>query len=150
MFPGTIPGLQAWLASGTGNSATIRVGFLDPDNYAEGQTQVTRDQHQRWLRVLANNCEGTISAMFFSCQNRGPGNAARNQRLAWFHEDEVGLYPRSLLFEYGIHQTGVKIRWPADLIGQATAELRQRILAAWYGWSPQFGALTVHEDGTPG
>jgi hypothetical protein len=150
MFPGTIPGLQAWLTQGAGNTATIRVGFLDPDNYTEGQTQVTRDQHQRWLRVLASNGERTFSAMFFSCQNRGTGNAARNQRLAWFHDDEVGLYPRALVFEYGNHQTGVKIRWPADQIGQVTAELRRRVQAAWHGWSPQLGALTVHEDGQPG
>jgi hypothetical protein len=150
MFPGTIPGLQAWLAQGAGNTTTVRVGFLDPDNYAEGQTQVTRDQHQRWLHILANNCERTFSAMFFSCHNRGTGNAARNQRLAWFHDDEVGLYPRSLVFEYGNHQTGVKIRWPADLIGQVAAELRRRIQAAWHEWSPQLGALTVHEDGQPG
>src|SRR5262249_26657625 len=122
-FPDTIPGLQTWLAQGAGKTATVRLGFLDPDNYTEGQAQVTRDQHQRWLRVLASNCERTLSVMFFSCHNRGKKNAVRNQKLAWFHDDEVGFYPHSLVFEYGDHQTGVKIRWPADLIGQVTAEL---------------------------
>ena len=149
MFPATIPDLQIWLDLGQIKAAAIRIGFLDPDNYTEGQTQVTRDQHQRWLRVLADTCDRTFSAMFFSCQNRGIGNVARNQRLAWFHDDEVGLFPRSLVFEYGNYQTGVKIRWPADSIGQVTAELLERVQTAWHGWSQQLGALTVHEDGLP-
>src|SRR5205823_1929686 len=75
MFPATIPDLQVWLALEQVRSATARIGFLDPDNYAEGRTQVTRDQHQRWLRVLAENCDRFFSIMFFSCLNRGRRNA---------------------------------------------------------------------------
>jgi hypothetical protein len=52
--------------------------------------------------------------MYFSCQKRGQRNAARNWRLAWFHNDELGLYPRSLVYEYGIIRP-IKFRWTRSL-----------------------------------
>jgi hypothetical protein len=88
--------------------------------------------------------------MFFACQNRGQGNAARNQRVAWFHDDEHGLYPQSLVFEYGNFQTGVKIRWPSSPIDRFAADLHRRVQTVWQGWSPQLRALTVHINGRPG
>lgn len=142
-FPNTIAGLDAWLAQGEGRSTKVRVGFLDPDNYAEGETQVSSFDHRQWLRSLALRAEHVLSATFSGCQNRGPGNAKRNNRLASFHGDEVGLFPHSLVFEYGNFQTGVKIRWPTHDLGR---RLRHRIEMAWRRWSGSLGALTVHVD----
>ena len=136
LFPSTIARLTDWLAKGSGRGTTVRVGFLDPDNYAEGQTQVSPADHQHWLRVLAKDSTHVLSATFSGCQNRGPGNLARNQRLASFHKDEVALYPLSIVFEYGNFQTGVKVRWPDGSIRQVVAELRRCVEAAWCGWSP--------------
>lgn len=149
-FPDSIDALSEWLTQGAGNAATVRVGFLDPDNYAEGNTQVTRWQHQNWLRVLAEGRERAFSAMYSFCMNRGPQNANRNQRLAWFHADECERYPRSLVFEYGNHQTGVKIRWPEAKIDEISGKLRERVNNAWSSWHERLGPLTIHSDGNPG
>jgi hypothetical protein len=111
-FPDTISRLAAWLDEWTGRTTKIRIGFLDPDNYAEGDTQVSSFDHRQWLRTLATDCLAVLSATFSGCQNRGQGNAKRNQRLVSFHSDEMALYPESLVFEHGNFQTGVKIRWP--------------------------------------
>ena len=145
-FPRTIPNLADWLVNGGGGTA-VRIGFLDPDNYAEGQTQVSAYDHRQWLRVLATNCAQVLCATFSGCQNRGPQNAARNQRLALFHSDEVALYPRSLVFEYGNFQTGVKIRWPDNAVDYVAANLCQRITAAWRRWSFSLKEITVHPNG---
>jgi len=64
-----------------------------------------------------------------------------------FHGDELGLYPHSLVFEYGNFQTGVKIRWPGDSVHGVIDELRQRVDGAWRDWSTSLGVLTVHSDG---
>jgi hypothetical protein len=149
LFPGTIRDLDGWLTHGPGQNTTVRVGFLDPDNYAEGQAQVSPLDHQRWLRVLAKNSVHVLSAIFSGCQNRGAGNVARNQRLASFHRDEVFLYPESIVFEYGNFQTGVKVRWPEVSIHQLTAELRRHVESAWHGWGGSLGTLTVHLNGQP-
>ena len=101
-FPDAIQDLAEWLANDAGRESGIRVGFLDPDNYAEGETKVSSDDHQHWLRVLAAGCERVLSATFSGCQNRGDRNTARNERLAAFHHDEFVLYPHSVVFEYGI------------------------------------------------
>ena len=149
LFPATISHLDEWLLAGAGKGTTVRVGFLDPDNYAEGSTQVSPGDHRRWLRVLAAGGVGVLSVMFSGCQNRGPGNAARDARLASFHADEVDSYPDSLVFELGSFQTGVKIRWPEESRSAAVADLRQRIEAVWRGWHPLMHALTVHRNGLP-
>jgi hypothetical protein len=146
-FPHTIPHLAEWLVKGTGRGTAGRIGFLGPDNYAEGQTQVSSGDHQHWLRVLATDCAHVLSATFSGCQNRGSRNAARNQRLASFNADEAALYPRSLVFEYRNFQTGVKIRWPDDSIDHVVVDLRQRVEAAWCRWSFSMNSLTVHLDG---
>jgi hypothetical protein len=117
------------------------------DNYAEGRTQVSAHDHRNWLRVLATGRSRVLSATFSGCQNRGLGNAARNERVAAFHNDEVELYPHSLVFEYGNFQTGLKIRWPANSIDHVIANLRQMVEAAWNGWSFSMNTLTVHLDG---
>jgi hypothetical protein len=149
LFPVILPRLTDWLAKGPGRRTTVRVGFLDPDNYAEGQTQVSSADHQHWLRVLAKDSAHVLSATFSGCQNRGPGNVARNQRLASFHKDEVALYPQSIVFEYGNFQTGVKVRWPDGSIDSVVADLRRRVDAAWRGWSRSLAALTTHLNGRP-
>jgi len=146
-FPDTLPRLGGWLGDGPGRNATALVGFLDPDNYAEGNTQVSATDHRHWLRVLATRAQYVLSAVFSGCQNRGRGNAARNQRLAWFHSDEVELYPQSLVFEYGNFQTGVKVRWPVESNSRVVADLRQRVDAAWRGWHSSLGPLAVHING---
>ena len=146
-FPDTIPRLGSWLQDGHGRNALVRIGFLDPDNYAEGKTQVSPYDHRQWLRVLGAGSQTVLSAVFSGCQNRGPGNATRNQRLSSFHGDEASLYPRSLVFEHGNFQTGVKIRWPADTIDDVATELQRRVQAAWLSWHPSLGTLTVHVDG---
>jgi len=149
-FPQTLPGLAEWLGRGAVRTAPIRLGFLDPDNYAEGGTQVAPADHQRWLDVLADDSDKVVSAIFSGCQNRGAENVARDQRLGWFHEDAVDLYPLSVMFEYGGFQTGVKIRWPKDAIQAAVEDLRLRVEVSWRGWSPSLGPLTVHLNGEPG
>jgi hypothetical protein len=146
-FPDTIGHLQGWLHDGDRRRVASRVGFLDPDNYAEGTTQVSSHDHRHWLRVMANGSECVLSVMFSGCQNRGPGNTARNQRLALFHDDEVSLYPRSLVFEYGNFQTGVKVRWPAEGMDDVAAELQDRIQASWREWHPSLNSLAAHVDG---
>jgi len=148
-FPHTIPVLRDWLCAGLDRADSIRIGFLDPDNYAEGLSQVTPKDHQCWLRVLADDCGRVLSVMFSGCQNRGQDNAARDRRLASFHADAAEFYPGSLVFEYGNFQTGVKIRWPDDAIDRALANLCERVEAAWQGWSRLMGPLTVHRNGTP-
>lgn len=149
MFPDTIDDLAHWLNQQAASASSIKVGFLDPDNYMEGQTQVTREQHQRWLRVLTNNSDRSISVMFFACMNRGRGNVMRNHRVACFHKDEIGLYSQSVVFEYGNYQVGVKLRWSRP-DGWDITDLRSRVEDAWHGWSDRLGRLTVHENGQPG
>ena len=146
-FPDTIPHLTEWLDQGAAGNAAVRLGFLDPDNYAEGLTQVSPQDHRQWLHTLATNAERVLSVTFSGCQNRGAENAARNQRLAWFHGDEEVLYPVSMVFEYGNFQTGVKVRWPQDSIHDVVGDLRHRVEAAWTSWSPSLRALTVHLNG---
>ena|SRR5215210_1301073 len=146
-FPNSISNLSNWLASGVGREGSVCLGFLDPDNYAEGHTQVSPLEHQHWLRALATGRAKVFSVMFSGCQNRGSENAERNQRLTMFHGDELGLYPHSLVFEYGNFQTGVKIRWPGDSVHGVIDELRQRVDGAWRDWSTSLGVLTVHSDG---
>jgi hypothetical protein len=143
LFPDTIARLDSWL-QGEGRSTRTRVGFLDPDNYAEGETQVSSLDHRRWLRSLASGAGHVLSAMFSGCQNRGRGNAKRNNRLASFHGGEMGLFPHSLVFEYGNFQTGVKIRCPTHDLREC---LRHRVEMAWRRWSGSLDALTVHVDG---
>jgi len=135
LFPFTIPCLADWLANGAGRGTTVRVGFLDPDNYAEGKTQVSPADHQHWLRILASGATNVLSATFSGCQNRGTRNDARNLRLASFHNDEVALYPQSIVFEYGKFQTGVKVRWPANAIHEVIADLHRMVESAWRRWS---------------
>lgn len=148
-FPKTIPRLHEWLGRGSGRDTSVRIGFLDPDNYAEGGTQVSPGDHRQWLRVLAADGQDVLSVMFSGCQNRGQANAARNMRLASFHSDEVDSYPESLVFEQGSFQTGVKIRWPADSLDGVVADLHQRIEATWLGWHPSMRPLRVHRNGEP-
>jgi hypothetical protein len=107
-FPGTIPHLSKWLATGAARLSTLRIGFLDPDNYMQGDAQVSTNDHGDWLRALANGGSRAISVMFSGCQDHGPGNQERNARLAHFHHDALELYPRSYVFESGTFQTGVK------------------------------------------
>ncbi len=149
LFPGTITTLQEWLTH-SGANINTRIGFLDPDNYDQGPTRVDPVDHQHWLRVLAMDCERVLSVLFSTCRNRGPGNADRNQLIARFQSDEVELYPQSLVFEYGIYQTGVKIRWPVNQIDELVADLRRRVRDAWHGWSPRLRDLTLHVNGQPG
>ncbi|MGO9118300.1 MAG: hypothetical protein ACLQPD_11920 [Desulfomonilaceae bacterium] len=149
LFPATIASLHAWLTQRNLHVNT-HVGFLDPDNYAEGLTRVDPVDHQHWLRVLATDCERVLSVMFFACRYSGPGNVTRNQRITLFHNDEIGLYPQSLVFVYGSFQTGVKIRWPANQISGLVADLSQRVQDAWHDWSPRLGQLTVYVNGQPG
>jgi hypothetical protein len=85
-FPAAISRLATWLEQGAGPATKIRIGFLDPDHYAEGDTQVSSFDHREWLRTLATGCSTVLSATFSGCQNRGQGNAKRNQRL-------VSLWP---------------------------------------------------------
>lgn len=146
-FPDTISRLDDWIRDGPGRNALVRVGFLDPDNYAEGTTQVSSYDHRQWLRALGAGSQTVLSAVFSGCQNRGPRNASRNQRLVSFHGDEVALYPRSLVFEHGNFQTGVKIRWPEDTIDEVALDLQRRVQAGWRGWHASLSALTVHVDG---
>ena len=146
-FPDTISNLASWIGDGDGARTTFRIGFLDPDNYAEGEAQVSSLAHSAWLRTLAVDATNVVSVTFSGCQNRGTANTRRNQRLALFHSDEVALYPRSLLFEYGNFQTGVKILWPVSSIQLATESLRARIVKTWGEWHPLIGPLTVHENG---
>jgi len=148
-FPETIFRVHDWLVQGAGRDTSVRIGFLDPDNYAEGGTQVSPDDHRLWLGELATGGLNVMSVMFSGCQNRGQGNAARNARLASFHSDEVDSYPLSLVFEYGTFQTGVKIRWPAESIDAVAADLRQLIELAWSAWHPALRPLTVHCNGRP-
>jgi hypothetical protein len=148
-FPHTIPALRDWLCAGHDRTDSIRVGFLDPDNYAEGLSQVTPNDHQRWLRALANDCGRVLSVMFSGCQNRGQENAARDGRLASFHADAVDFYPESLVFEYGNFETGVKIRWHGDTIDRILASLCERVEEVWLGWSPSMRPLTVHRREIP-
>lgn len=149
-FPDAISRLATWLDEGAGRAAKTRVGFLDPDNYAEGDTQVSSFDHREWLRTLATGCATVLSAMFSGCQNRGQSNAKRNLRLVSFHGDELALYPESLVFEYGNFQTGVKIRWPQDSGAGIASELRRRIQTTWREWDQALGALTVHVNGNSG
>jgi len=150
MFPDSIAGLQTWLTDGNGHLDT-RIGFLDPDTYnTEGQAIVSPFDHRRWLCVLSTDCARVLGVMFFACQNRGPNNVDRNRLIARFHNDELGLYPQSLVFEYGIFQTGVKIRWPVNQITDLVADLSQRVQDAWHDWSPQLKDLTIHINGQPG
>ncbi|MFH1118049.1 MAG: hypothetical protein V1792_29360 [Pseudomonadota bacterium] len=150
VFPDAIAGLRAWLAEGNAHFGT-RVGFLDPDNYAQGQgAEVSPYDHRLWLRTLATDCEQVLSAMFFACQNRGRDNVERNRLIARFHNDELGMYPQSLVFEYGILQTGVKIRWPANQITELVADLSDRVQEAWHDWCPRLKDLTIHVNGHPG
>ena len=149
-FPETIPRLVDWVDRGAGKNTKVRIGFLDPDNYMEGHAQVSSYDHRQWLRALAAESRNAVSAMFSGCQNRGGGNAARNGRLALFHADETSLYPQSIVFEYGNFQTGVKVRWPAPSINRVAADLRDFVVAAWRGWHPSMGPLTVHLNGQAG
>jgi len=75
-----------------------------------------------------------------------------------FHDDAVGDYPHSLVFQYSSAATGLKIRWPAESITQMVQSLRKSIEATWLNWSDNFdvlandqqlGDLTVHVDGEP-
>lgn len=99
--------------------------------------------------ALANACERVLALTFSGCQNRGPGNAARNARLASFHRDELALYPRSLVFEYGSFQTGVKVRWPNDSIDEIVWTVKDQVAMAWLDWSPSLKYLVAHADGEP-
>jgi hypothetical protein len=148
-FPHTISRLQDWLEQGAGRSTKVRIGFLDPDNYAEGKTQVSPQDHRHWLRVLATGADMVLSVMFSGCQNMGRESEARNRRLALFHNDEAEAYPESLVFEHGGFQTGVKIRWPGDAIDAVAAILRQRVEDAWLVWHTSMRPLTVHRNGQP-
>lgn len=149
-FPDAISRLATWLDQGAGSATKIRIGFLDPDNYAEGDAQVSSFDHRGWLRTLATGCSSVLSATFSGCQNRGEDNVKRNQRLVSFHGDELVLYPESLVFEYGNFQTGVKIRWPQDSCASIASELRRRIQATWHDWDQGLGPLTVHVNGKSG
>jgi hypothetical protein len=149
-FPNSIERLATWLTAGAGRATRIRVGFLDPDNYAEGQTQVSSFDHRNWLRTLAEGSPRVLSAMFSGCQNRGPGNSKRDQRLASFHGDESALYPFSVVFEYGNFQTGVKIRWPQESLAEIGARLIRRVRTEWQNWDPSLGSLAVHVNGQSG
>jgi hypothetical protein len=148
-FPETIARLHEWLVQGAGRDTSVRLGFLDPDNYAEGGTQVSPDDHRLWLGELATGGLNVMSVMFSGCQNRGPANADRNRRLASFHSDQGDSYPESLVFEHGNFQTGVKIRWPAESMSAVVADLRQGIEAVWLGWHPSMRPLRVHRNGEP-
>ena len=142
--------LATWLQQEAGAPTKIRIGFLDPDDYAEGDAQVSSFDHRDWLRTLATGCSTALSAVFSGCQNPGQGNAKRNQRLVSFHSDELALYPGSLVFEYGNFQIGVKIRWPQDSCASIASQLRRRIKGAWHDWDQGLGPLTVHVDGKSG
>lgn len=103
--------------------------------------------HCEWLRVLSTGSETILSVMFSGCQNRGANNGTRNKRLALFHRGESTLFPRSLVFEYGNYQTGVKVRWPEGSLDRVCFELQHRICAAWHGWHSSLSSLVVHVDG---
>jgi hypothetical protein len=149
-FPDAISRLATWLDQEAGRATKIRIGFLDPDNYAEGGTQVSSFDHREWLRTLATGCSTVLSATFSGCQNRGQGNAKRNERLVSFHGDELALYPESLIFEYSNFQTGVKIRWPQESCASIASELRRRIQAVWRDWDQALGPLAVHVNARSG
>jgi hypothetical protein len=70
-FPNSISRLATWLDQGAGRTTKSRIGFLDPDNYTEGETQVSSLDHREWLRTLATGCSAVLSATFSGCQNRG-------------------------------------------------------------------------------
>lgn len=129
--------------------STIRVGFLDPDNYMQGGAQVSTNDHAHWLRALAIGGSRAISVMFSGCQDHGTGNQERNARLAQFHHDDLELYPRSYVFESGTFQTGVKFCWPVKSIDRIATILRQRIEASWRDWCGQRRQLRTHVDGIP-
>jgi hypothetical protein len=148
-FPGTIPYLSDWLATGAARLSTLRIGFLDPDNYMQGDAQVSANDHAHWLRALAMGGSAAISVLFSGCQDHGPGNQKRNARLAHFHHDALDLYPRSYVFESGTFQTGVKFSWPVENIDRIAANLRKRIEASWHDWCGRRRQLRTHVDGIP-
>lgn len=148
-FPGSIPHLSDWLATGEARLSSIRIAFLDPDNYMQGDAQVSADDHDRWLRALAIGGARAIAVMFSGCQDHGLDNKERDARLAHFHHDAVDLYPRSYVFECGTFQTGVKFRWPVESIDRIAAILRQRIEASWLDWCGRRRQLRTHIDGIP-
>jgi hypothetical protein len=147
MFPDSLPDLHAWLIQRIAHFDT-RVGFLDPDNYnTEGQAVVSSFDHRQWLRVLAIEGERVLSVMFFFCRDRRQNRLTR--RVERFHNDELELYPQSLVFEYGNFLTGVKIRWPENEIGELVMDLSQRIFGAWRDWNLRKN-LRIHINGQPG
>lgn len=157
-FPGTIDDLQRWLQQGTVMAAVARVGFLDPDGYMGRGASVSRKSHCLWLRTLAAGCQQVLATTFFGVRSAGHKNVNRNKVLRAFQQDEVGLFPHSLIFQYGSAATGVKVRWLADSINRCMEDLRAAVEATWDGWSLSFPdltsrqrlkKLTVHIDGQP-
>ncbi|HZI11232.1 MAG TPA: hypothetical protein VE153_12675 [Myxococcus sp.] len=149
-FPNTVSELQRWLTAEPAARACVRVGFLDPDNYVEGDASVSQDGHQRWLCALASECDHAVSVLFMMCQNRGTANQERDHKLRQFDGDEKSLFSRSIVFEHGNFQTGVKVRWPADTVEEFVSELSRRVQKGWSQWREGMKGLTVHVDGRPG
>jgi hypothetical protein len=54
-----------------------------------------------------------------------------------------------MVFEYGNFQTGIRVRWPKESILEVVEDLKQRVEAAWSGWSSSLRALTLHLNGQP-
>ena len=148
-FPGSVGALEQWLGSGPIAAAPVRIGFLDPDTYIDGKTNVSQLGHQRWLRALAHGCERSVSVLFMMCQNRGSKNIERNKNLELFDGDEKRLFARSLVFEGGNFQAGIKIRWTTEEISSVVAQIGEHVQRAWSAWVPKLPNLKVHVDGTP-
>jgi len=79
----------------------------------------------RWRQKLIGYCRSHSAAVTIEVLQMPPAT------LAWFHDDGLALYPRSLVFEYGNFQTGIKVRWLGDSIDGVLVDLRERIKAAW-------------------
>jgi hypothetical protein len=146
-FPRTLPHLAEWFLRPEVQSARVRIGLLDPDNYVEGVTTVSRDNHTHWLEALALTCDHALSILFGACRNHGTANRNWHPRLRGFHEDAVRFFPQSLVFECGgLHYwTGVKLRWPDQSILETLREAVERV---WHSCTK--ARLTIHVNGQPG
>lgn len=154
-FPDTIADLRAWLDRPPASDCPVRVGFLDPDTYLGEKASVSPEQHQYWLTSLAAGCDRVLSVLFFSCRDRGTGHVNRNRLVAEFHADQLSMYPNSLVFQStnrpvaGNFMTGVKVRWPAESIGDVTRALTDAVSSAYAAWGSLPTPLLVHQNGQP-
>ena len=99
----------------------------------------------RAVHVVGGGPAGVLAA--FAAMREGA--PVRIFEKSAFPRHKMRPLPRSIVFECGNFQTGVKVRWPDGSIDQIVADLRRCTHAAWRSWSPSLAVLTAHLNGQP-